>query len=169
MPKEPPKILAVNQGSRYIGWAAFRGPELLDWGVRVIRAKTPRSKLRAANQILVEAIDRFQPSALAIKQLHRSRSSGFLNRLTSAIAKLCRRRRLGLYQYSIGELKQVLCQDVKSNKRRLAEHVTAAYPVLSHDLQKERANHNPYYVRMFEAVALGIACYEQLESAIHNH
>lgn len=169
MPKEPPTILAINPGTRYLGFAAFRGPELLDWGVRVIRAKTSRGTLRVAATILNEAIDRFQPDTLAIKQLHRSRSSASLNSLTGTMKKLCRRRKLHVCQYSIGQLKQALCPEEPANKRRLAEHVVAAYPVLTHELQREQANLNPYYIRVFEAVALGMICYEALERKSQNH
>jgi Holliday junction resolvasome RuvABC endonuclease subunit len=156
MPKELPRILAVNPGSRYIGFAAFRGPELLDWGVRVISAKTPQGRVRVGSQIVKEAIERFQPDTLAVKRLHSSRTSTCLDRLTDSIQKLARRRKLKLHQYSITALKYVLCSGAKGNKRQLAAEVAATYPVLSRDLQKEMANRNPYYLRMFEAVALGI-------------
>lgn len=161
MTKEPPRILAINPGSRYIGFAAFRGPELLDWGVRVISAKTPRGRIRVAGQILKDAIERFQPDTLAVKRLHSSRTSTSLERLTDSIREIARRRKLKIYQYSITELKRTLCPEAKSNKQKLAQEVAAAYPVLSHELQKEMSNRNPYYLRMFEAVALGIVCYRK--------
>lgn len=161
MPKELPKILAINPGSRYIGFAAFRGPDLLDWGVRVISAKTSRGSVRVAGYILKNAIERFQPDTLAVKRLHSSRTSRSLNHLADSIKKLARRRKLALHQYSITDLKSALCQDSKGNKRRLAAAVAATYPVLSHEFQKEMTIRHPYYLRMFEAVALGIVCYRQ--------
>ena len=88
MRKKPTTILALNQGSRYIGFAAFRGPELLDWGVRVIRAKTSRGKVKAAGTIFVEAIERFHPDTMAVKRLHPSRSSPALDGLTESLAEL---------------------------------------------------------------------------------
>lgn len=159
MLNDPPIILAVNPGSRYIGFAAFRGPELLDWGVRVISAQTPRGRVRVAGQILTEAIERFRPDALAVKRLHGSRSSLSLNRLADSIQELARRRRLKVHQYSITKLKDALCPETKANKRRLAAAVASTYPVLVPELQKEMAARHPYYLRMFEAVALGVVCY----------
>lgn len=164
MPKEPPRILAINPGSRYIGFAAFRGSELLDWGMRVISAQTPRGAVRVAGQIVKEAIERFQPDTLAVKRLHASRSSASLDRLADSIRELSHSRKLEFHQYSITELKNILCSDAEGNKRRLAAEVVATYPVLSHAFQQEMANRNPYYHRMFEAVALGIVCYRQLEA-----
>jgi Holliday junction resolvasome RuvABC endonuclease subunit len=163
MPKELPRILAVNPGSRYIGFAAIRGSELLDWGVRVISAKTPRGRVRVASQIIKDAIERFQPDTLAVKRLHPSRTSTSLDRLTDSIKKLSRLRKLKLHQYSITALKYVLCSGAKGNKRQLAAEVAGRYPVLSREFRKEMANRNPYYLRMFEAVALGIVCYQQSE------
>ncbi len=160
--KELPRILAVNPGSRYIGFAAFQGPELLDWGVRVISARTPRGKVRVAGHILTEALERFRPDLLAVKRLHASRTSTSLDRLTESIRDLSRRRKLRVHEYSITELKSAICPEAKGSKRRLAAVVAALYPILSRDFLKEMANRNPYYLRMFEAVALGVVCYRQL-------
>jgi len=161
MPKEPPRILAVNPGSRYIGFAAFRGPELLDWGVRVIAAPTPRGRVRVAGQILTDAIERFGPDTLAVKRLHASRSSLALDLLADSIRELARRRRLKVHEYSITELKDALCAETKANRRRLAAAVADTYPVLGPELQKEMAARHPYYLRMFEAVVLGVVCYRR--------
>ncbi|HEY7326081.1 MAG TPA: hypothetical protein VH592_00470 [Gemmataceae bacterium] len=127
--------------------------------MRNISARTPRGTIRGAGQIVKEAIERFQPDALAVKRLHVSRTSTTLDRLTDSIRELSRRRKITVQEYSITELKNILCSQATGNQHRLAAEVVATYPVLSHDFQQEMANRRPYYVRMFEAVALGIACY----------
>ena len=109
-------------------------------------------------------MERFQPDTLAMKRLHSNRSSPSLDRLSDSIRELSRRKKLKIHEYSITELKYVLCPDANGNRRRLAAEVAALYPVLSHDLQKELANRHPYYLRMFEAVALGVVCYRQSEA-----
>jgi hypothetical protein len=163
MPKEPPRILAVNPGTRYIGFAAFQGPDLLDWGVRVNTAKTPRGRVRVAGRIITDAIDRFHSDVLAVKRLHESRTSTSLDRFADSIRKLARLRKVRIRQYSIADLEHELCAGPRSNKRQLAAEVVGAYPVLSRYFQQELANRHPYHVRMFEAVALGIVCYRQSE------
>jgi Holliday junction resolvasome RuvABC endonuclease subunit len=169
MPKESPTILAVNPGSRYVGFAAFRGPDLIDWGVRVVSAGTPRGTVRVAGRILTEAVERFGPNTLAVKRLHASRSSAPLARLADSIWELSRRRKLEVYQYSITELTSALCPEGKANKRRLAAAMAATYPALSCDFQKEMTNRHPYHLRMFEAVALGVLCYRQTDQQANNH
>jgi Holliday junction resolvasome RuvABC endonuclease subunit len=164
MSNEQPRILAINPGSRYVGFAAFRGPELVDWGVRVNRGTTSRGRTKVAKAILIEAMERFQPDVLAVKQLHPSRTSSNLTGFSDSITELARRRKIRLCQHSIGQLKAALCPlETTGNKRQLAKAVTALYPILTHDFQTEMANRYAYHVRMFEAVALGIVCYRHVE------
>jgi Holliday junction resolvasome RuvABC endonuclease subunit len=163
MHKEPLRILAVNPGTRYLGVAIFRGPEILDWGVKVVGGKTPAEKRKAARLILLELIDQYYPDALAVKRLHPSRSSPCLNELVGQMKILSRRRGLKIYQYSIQEVKDSLAVGNKTNRRKLATLLAAMYPALIYDLQQESQNRNPYRMRMFEAVALAIVCYQQLE------
>ena len=122
MPKEPPRILAVNPGSRYIGIAAFRGPELLDWGVKVVSGKTPSGKLGSVRAILPR-----------LRRAIRSRRAGHQaappqpqfpppQRTGRARSKpSARRRGIKVYQYSIQDLKDALCPAGRANKRKLAE------------------------------------------------
>lgn len=163
MQKEPLRILALNPGSRYIGFAAFRGPELLDWGLKAIRAKTRNKKLKATSAIFIDAVERFRPEVLAIKRMHPSRSSPCLDGLIETIEHLCRRRKIRVCRYSLAQVKDALLPKVKGNRRRVAECVATTYAALAHDFQKELANRNPYYLRMFEAVALGVVCRRTVE------
>ena len=163
MPKAQPRILAINPGSRYLGMAAFHGPELLDWRVKETGGKGPRPKLETARIIVRRLIQRYDPDVLAIKRLHPSRSSQGLNRLAAEIRAVCRSKGLKVCQYSIQDLEVALSSDEKINKPKMAEIVASVYPVLFHELHKEQRNRNPYHLRMFEAVALGIVCHQQLE------
>jgi hypothetical protein len=164
MPKEPPRILAVNPGSRYIGIAVFRGSELLDWGVKVVGGRTPSGKLGCVRAILRDCIERYDPDVLSIKRLHRSRSSPRLRDLTRKIIVLSRRRGIEVHLFSIRDLEGAHCAETTKNKRKLAEAVVSMYPALTHALQHEKANKNPYHIRMFEAVALGIVHSQQSEN-----
>jgi hypothetical protein len=154
MPKEPPRILAVNPGWRYLGIAAFRGPELLDWGVRVVIGKTPEEKLRAARNIVAGLIGQYCPDVLVLKRLHPNRSSRQLRELVAQIKNLSKRRGIRLREYSIQKVKGLLLLNTKANKRKLAELLAAMYPALAYDLEREQQSRNPYRVRSFEAVAL---------------
>ena len=102
-------------------------------------------------------------NVLSIKALHPSRSSANLDRVVSRIKELSKRKGLRICQYSIDELEGFLCPGEMINRRDLTEIVAARYPILSHELDRERTIINPYYVRMFEAVALGSICFSHLD------
>jgi len=164
MPKKITKILAINPGTRYLGIAVFEGPELLDWRVKVIKGKWSKEKQQKTLVIIRTLIERYQPDILAIKKLHRCRSSANLNHLTSRIKQVSKRKGLRIHQYSIKDVESFFFPGVKSNKNKLAETITLKYPFLLHEFNKERSSRNSYHIRVFEAVALGAVCSQQLEN-----
>jgi len=163
MLKKPLKILAINPGSRYIGIAFFQGAELRDWGIKVIKGKWSADKMKKIRSIISGFIERYGPNVLVIKRLHPSRSSANLNHLVSKIKELSKRRGLKVYQYSIKDLETFFSPKGRINKKQMAEMIALEYPVLFHELKKEKSHKNPYHIRMFEAVALGSICFHHLD------
>ena len=161
MHRKATKVIGLNPGTRYMGIAVFYGSELRDWQVRNIEGRWSKDKMAKVIMVLSSLIDCHKPDVLAMKRLHPSRSSPNLSRLVGRITELFRRSGSMVCQYTIDELKRHF---QSRTRRELAEKVTEEYPFfLSHELSKERANMNPYYIRMFEAVALGSACFHQLD------
>jgi len=156
------KIIGINPGTRYIGFAIFYGSELMDWGIKNIEGRWSKDNLKKAIKIISDMIGHNRSSIISIKQIHPSRSSSNLNQLVARIKELSRRKHLRIYQYSIDDLKTFFHYE-KINKRQLAEMITSDYPFLHYELEKEKAIINPYYVRMFEAVALGSICLNYLD------
>ena len=112
--------------------------------------------------IISDFIERYQPNVLAIKKLHPSRRSLNLARLVTRIKEFSKRKGLKIYQYSIKDLEEFFIEEGKLNKKNLAEAIVSEYPVLFHELQKEKSNKNFYYIRVVEAVALASACVQRL-------
>ena len=149
------KILAINPGTRYVGIAVFQGMELLEWRVKVIMGTWSKEKQQKIFTMVRYFAELHEPDVLAIKKLHRSRSSNNLNYLTSRIKQECRRDGLKVYQYTIKELEAFFLGEGRNNKEKLARVLASKYQFLLPEFQKEQENKNPYYFRMFEAVALG--------------
>jgi Holliday junction resolvasome RuvABC endonuclease subunit len=163
MLKRPLTILGINPGSKYLGIAVFRGSELRDWGIKVIKGKWSRQKLEKILKIIAGFIEQYKPQALAIKKIHPSRSSSNLDNLVLKIKTLSKRKGLKVYQYSIKELESFFSQDERINKKKLADIIASEYPALFNELNREKSHKNPYHIRMFEAVALGSVCFHQLD------
>ena len=134
----------------------------MDWRIKVLDENWSNEKIKKASGILSKLIDKYKPHALAIKKLHPSRRSKNLLRLANKIKEFSKRKKLKVYQYSIKEVEMLFIEDEKLNKRNLIEAMVKLYPILHHDLNKERSHKNPYYFRMFEAVALATACAQRL-------
>jgi Holliday junction resolvasome RuvABC endonuclease subunit len=162
MPQKTIKIIGINPGTRYLGIAVLYGQELMDWRIKVLDGKWSNRKITRARGILAEAIGQYKLNALVIKKLSPARRSENLFRLTNKLKEFARRAKIRVSQYSIKEIENAFIYDGKLNKRNLAEAMVELYPILHHDLIKERKHKNTYYFRMFEAVALASACSQKL-------
>jgi hypothetical protein len=87
----------------------------------------------------------------------------FLNRLRKRIKDLARRRRMKVCELSIEELERFFSPERKINRREMAEMVALRYPELLCQLERERNHRNPYHIRTFEAVALGLVCLQHVK------
>ena len=135
----------------------------MDWRVKVLKGKWSKEKMKKAIEVISDFIDRYEPSVLSIKKLHPSRRSRNLAQLTAKIKEFSRRKGLKVFQYSIKDVEEFFIREDKLNNKNLAEAIVHENPVLFHELQKEKAHKNPYYIRVFEAVALASVCFYQLD------
>lgn len=166
MTNNPRKILSINPGSRYLGIAVFQDLELIEWGIRSINGRDKKAKREAAKGIISDLIYQYEPNILALKKLHPSRSSSNLDNLVCELRGLARRNSIRIFEYPLEKIEASFSGAGKINKRQMAEIIIGEYPFLSNELQREKNNLNPYHIRMFEAVALGLVCLHQIDQ---NH
>jgi len=163
MPKETLKIIGINPGTRYLGISVFQDSDLRDWRIKVFQEKWSEHKIKKIKNTILSLIDEYEPNVLALKKLHPSRSSKNLRLLTTWIKELCRRKGLRILQFSIKELEDFFLLNEKLNKKNLTKKISSEYPELIHQINKENNNKNPYFIRMFEAVALSSMSFYQLD------
>jgi hypothetical protein len=159
--KTPIKILAINPGWRYLGIAIFNDSDLREWRLKVLSGRKPKERIQRAKEIVSEFIERSESNILAVKELHPSRSSANLRKLTAKIKAYCRGRKMKIFSYTLKDLESFFGPAEKINKKRLAEFIVSEYPALQYELKHEQRNKNPYFLRLFEAVALGLVCYQK--------
>ena len=163
MPRKPLKIIGINPGTRYLGIAVLQGSELRDWRVKVLKGKWSKEKMKKAIEIISEFIECYERGVLAIKKLHPSRRSRNLVQLAARIKEFSKRKGLKVYQYSIKDVEEFFIEEDKLNKKNLVEAIISEYPALFHELKREKSHKNPYFIRMFEAVALAALCFHHLD------
>ena len=158
MAREAIRIIGINPGTRYLGIAVLDGSELMDWRIKVLEGKWSEEKLKKTTEILSELFNQYEPNALAIKKLHPSRRTENLLRLTNKIKEFARRKKIRVCQFALKEIEKLFIEDKKLNRQNLMEAIAKQYPMLYHELKKEQNQKNPYYFRMFDAIALASAC-----------
>jgi Holliday junction resolvasome RuvABC endonuclease subunit len=166
MANKPPTILAINPGSKYLGIAVLQGEILKDWRIKVLKGKWSKEKYARAEKIITGLIKYHRPDVLALKKLHASRSSLDLSYLVERIKDMALKTKMPVRQYAIQEIKDFFSPAERINKKGLAGIIAVRLPDLYHDLEKEKARKNPYLLRMFEAVALGIMCFHKLDNQL---
>jgi Holliday junction resolvasome RuvABC endonuclease subunit len=163
MPKKKFKILAINPGTReigfaLIGFALLEGGELIYYGVRIIRSrKSFRETLREGRRIILRLINDLRPNVLAIEKPF-AKSCGFalLNTFVDEVRAISRRKSLKLLNLTQGAVKKQICGCGHASKKEVARLVAAKYPELRVYLTQDRAWKERYHQSMFDAVALGI-------------
>ena len=160
------RVFALNPGSRYAGFAVFHGSELADWGMKM-RFKTESSTkwLERLKRILKGAAERDNVEYLAIKEFHPVRRSKRLSNITIELKAWAAKCGLTVCEYTIGEVEASLLPVGRLNKQYLMDEVAARYSILFPEFETEKRNKGPYFVRMFEAVALGMKCLNDLENS----
>ena len=161
--KEEHKIIAINPGWRCLGIAVFDGYQLEEWRLKSLPVKGAKRKQEKAMDILAGFIERYDPNLLAIKKLHPSRSSANLKHLTADITTFCQKQGMTVFFHSIKEMENAFSAN-RISKKELARLVTHEYPELASEMKREERNRNPYFVRLFEAVALGHVCLREINN-----
>jgi hypothetical protein len=163
MKKKEVNILAVNPGTKYVGLAVFRGPDLVYWGIKVLKGKWSKEKMNCIEKTLLSLIDQHNITTMVIKKVDAARTSKNLNALVASIERCGMKKKLKVCPYTLSELKKFLALGTRINKIELAGLAVARYQFLIHQLEKERKHKHPYFVRMFEAIAAGILAFNRFQ------
>lgn len=157
------KILSIVPGTKYLGVALFYGTSLRDWRIKCLNAKGNENRTKKAKEVIFDYMEKYSPQVLAIKKLDPKRSSKNLNSLARKIREFVKRKGLAVYQLKLSEIKEPIAPGKRINKKTLAKIAVSQHPELLFDFKKEKKNRNAYYGRMFEAVALGLACFYKVD------
>lgn len=158
MPKT--RILAVDPGTRYMGYALLEGRKPVYYGVKVIKGgnRLPHQRLREAKSIVLDLIQDFGPRILAIEKtfFSNNRNVALLNVLFEEIKAIGRRKGLKVISLAPSTIKRNICGNGRARKWEVAKVVVAKHPELKIFLHQNRKWKERYWQNMFDAVALGM-------------
>ncbi len=158
--KEKQKILAIDPGTRNIGFAFLDNGELVHYGVKTIgRMKSPHEKLREGRKLILRLIDDFEPESLVVEKTFfaNNRNSALLNVFADEIKAVGKRRGLRVYGLAANSARKLICGNGAASKDDVARAMVSRYPELKPFLTSDRRWKEKYHRNMFDAVALAVA------------
>lgn len=146
-------ILGISLGTRILGLGVIRNGELVEWQVKCFKGSWSNDKLSSIIGNIQSLCDHFKISDMALKVVSPLRSSKNLLTLTKEIIEITEKDKIRLSKFTTQDLKLRAGPREKHSMNDLLEFVMEKYPVLKREYIKERNNLNPYYLKMFEAIA----------------
>jgi Holliday junction resolvasome RuvABC endonuclease subunit len=151
-------ILALDPGTRDLGYAVVSGKRLLAASVLPLRRVPRRLRLGVVRESLLAWLRAYQPRTLVLENIPR-RPLDTLAGLP-ALGRLLRRvataRRLTVATYSARTVRGSIVGDGWAGKREVAESISGKFPDLRVHLTHDRKWKEAYWRNMFDAVALAL-------------
>lgn len=158
-PKRSQRILAIDPGTRFWGWAVLRDEELYDCGVRTLKTnKSSRSRLIEARKVFSRLLENHAPHVLAIEKpfFFWSKQSNLLNQIIRELKSMAKKKRIKVLEFSPRTVRKAVCGDGNATKRGMAKVLAMKFPDLAVRLNQDRKYKDLYWGHAFDAVGLGV-------------
>jgi len=159
--------MAVDPGTKYLAVAILEGEELIWYNIKRVRGPKTLPYMRIqVQQYLTKILHDYKPEILAVEEpfYAQAMSSKNLQTLTQEIKTWGRWKGLRVYSYLPKTVKAYFCGDRKT-KQSLAEAMVEQYPFLVQYLnivpEQRYFEDEGYWLRLFDAVALGLMCHRK--------
>ena len=131
--KNTERILAIDPGTRNIGFALLDRGQLVHYGVKTIRQmNSPHEKLREGRNIILRLINDFGPQMLIVEKTFfaNNRNSALLNVFADEIKTVGKRKRLRVRGLAANTVRKLICGNGAASKDDVARAVVSRYPEL---------------------------------------
>ncbi len=149
-----PGVLGISPGTQSMGIAVLKEGRLAHWKIQKFQGAWDHKKRRTIVHFLSQQISRNKVEAIAVKIPDVLPISDGYIQLLGAMNVLFERKGIKAVYYTLSDLKKHYCLEKKINKKALTECIVAKHPELLLEYRKEQNNRNPYYHKLFEAVAV---------------
>lgn len=163
--QSPPIILGIDPGTRYLGFAIIRGPELLEYGVKELRnGERPYDVIGQARRVVLRLIALHAPSVVAIEApyLIPTPRAAVLSTITQEIHARAKETGSEVVELKPEVVRERLTGNAKATKYEVAQWLARErFPELSALVpQKPKVpalwltSRERYWLHMFDALAL---------------
>lgn len=160
------RILAIDPGTRFMGFAVLEGPELAYYAVKTIKdRRTPGRIFHRAKEFLREFVKAYNPTVVAIeKPFVYQASAALVSVLADQLKTEAQRMGLHVYQYTPTTIRAYLCRSGAATKADVAKVVASLFPELNYYMNPMHEWTEKYYSNLFDAIAVGLMCQHDLQS-----
>ena len=165
MPNNVSTIFAVDPGTRELGVAVLSNGELLFYGVKTVTdRRNPLIVLETISGCIRNLLEKYRPANLAIEKMFvTQKNSALLVVVAEQVKAVARETNLPIYEYAPTTVRKRLCQSGRATKRETAEVLSIRFPELNRYYHRTKAWELDYYSNLFDAVAVGVVCQEDLQ------
>ncbi len=157
--KRSQRILAIDPGTRFWGWAVLRDEELYDCGVRTLKTNgSPRVRLSEAKKVFSRLLENHAPHILVLEKpfFFWSKQSNLLNVIIEELKNMAKKKKIKVFEFSPRTVRKNVCGDGNATKRDMAKVLAMQFPDLAVRLNQDRKYKDRYWGHAFDAVGLGI-------------
>ena len=160
----PIRTLAIDPGTREMGYAVLEANEPLYFGVHTFKERTSaRSLLLEGQRFVTDLINTYDPRLFVIEKTFyaKSKRSSLLHVFVEEMKRFAIKRKLLVLAYAPTTVKKAITGDGAATKREVAETLIRQYPYLAKYLRTDIRTEERYWENMFDAVAVGLTGYER--------
>jgi crossover junction endodeoxyribonuclease RuvC len=157
--KRNQRILAIDPGTRNIGFALLEGEKIIHFGVKTIqRMPTSKETLKEGKRVISRLIVDFRPDILVVEKTYfaNNKDSILLNTFTEQIKVIGKQKSIKVLSIATNTVRKSVCGNGAASKEEVARAIVSRYPELRPYLTSNRRWKERYYRNMFDAVALGL-------------
>jgi len=159
MPNSRNKLLAIDPGTREMGFATFENKDLTDYGVKAIsQGRTTKELFSNVERIVTNLIKEKRPTIMVLEKNDFSQITQNA-RLTLAMARMkavAKRQGIPIIEYHPRTVRKVVCKNGNAIKTEVARTVTIIYPEMKAYLKSNRQWKERYFQNIFDAIACGL-------------
>ena len=158
---KPTRILALDPGTKEMGYVLLEGDSLVRYGVRNITKRLDKTQSKGKFPG-IDLIESYKPNMVILGKLtHPERNiNTMLKNFTNQIKRFVLRKGIEVQEIEPTAARKFLIKDRRPTKMNAAALITAAYPELSAYLpQKGRilwTHKDLYWMNMFDALTLAL-------------
>lgn len=146
--------LGLSFSTRMTGLAVFKSNSLIDYSLKLHKEKWSPQKREMILTSLGSCVDNLTITSIALSIPDQHQQTSGFTELLEAIESFADSHTIPITRYTAKEVYQNFGCPVKRTRNSLMKRLVMLFPELSLYYEREQANRNKYYIKLFEAIGV---------------